>query len=45
MKLFQPEAFLARPENKFLDPKYLDASDVGKNTIKLVAGLGKVFVR
>jgi hypothetical protein len=24
MKLFQPEAFLARPENKFLDPKYLD---------------------
>jgi imidazolonepropionase-like amidohydrolase len=23
MKLFQPEAFLARPENRFLDPEYL----------------------
>jgi imidazolonepropionase-like amidohydrolase len=30
MKVFHPEEFLARPESKFLDPKYLDAVRRGK---------------
>jgi imidazolonepropionase-like amidohydrolase len=30
MKQFHPDAFLARPENKFLDPKYLEIVRRGK---------------
>lgn len=30
MKVFHPEEFLARPEDKFLDPKYLDTLRRGK---------------
>jgi imidazolonepropionase-like amidohydrolase len=30
MKLFQPEAYLARPENKYLDPEYIASIRRGK---------------
>jgi hypothetical protein len=44
MKLFQPEAFLARPENKFLDPKYLDAFRRGEEYQQIISqGWEKVF--
>ena len=44
MKLFKPEAFLARPENKFLDPKYLDAFRHGKEYQQVISqGWEKVF--
>jgi imidazolonepropionase-like amidohydrolase len=44
MKLFQPEAFLARPENKFLDPKYLDAFRRGEEYQQVISrGWEKVF--
>jgi hypothetical protein len=44
MKLFQPEAFLARPENKFLEPKYLDAFRRGEEYQQVISrGWGKVF--
>jgi len=44
MKLFQPEAFLARPENKFLDPKYLEAFRRGKEYQQVISrGWEKVF--
>jgi imidazolonepropionase-like amidohydrolase len=37
MKLFQPEAFLARPENRFLDPKYLDAFRRGEEYQQVIS--------
>lgn len=44
MKLFQPEAFLARPENKFLDSKYLDAFRHGEEYQQVISrGWEKVF--
>jgi imidazolonepropionase-like amidohydrolase len=44
MKLFQPEVFLARPENKFLDPKYLDAFRRGQEYQQVISrGWEKVF--
>jgi hypothetical protein len=44
MKLFQSEAFLARPENKFLDPKYLEAFRRGEEYQQVVSrGWEKVF--
>jgi imidazolonepropionase-like amidohydrolase len=45
MKLFQPEAFLARPENKFLDPMYLESVRQGQEYQQLESrGWEKIFV-
>ena len=44
MKLFQPEAFLARPENEFLDPLYLDAFRRGEEYQQVISrGWENVF--
>ena len=46
MKLFQPEAFLARPENRFLDPKYLESVRKGREYNQLESrGWEKVFAQ
>jgi imidazolonepropionase-like amidohydrolase len=46
MKLFQPEAFLARPENRFLDPKYLESVRQGREYNQLESrGWEKVFAQ
>jgi imidazolonepropionase-like amidohydrolase len=37
MKLFQPEAFLSRPENRYLDPRYLESFRRGEEYHQIVS--------
>ena len=37
MKLFQPEAFLARPENRYLDPRYVESIRRGEEYHQIIS--------